>query len=76
MKMLKTLGKVLATGTVLALDSNGRRPGRQDRRGRRQGRRSFWNKIKKGMDDACLAVVANGGSCNYLRLADLRQSGC
>jgi simple sugar transport system substrate-binding protein len=28
----------------------------------------FWNKIKKGMDDACLAVVANGGSCNYLQL--------
>jgi simple sugar transport system substrate-binding protein len=28
----------------------------------------FWNKIKKGMDDACLAVVANGGKCNYLQL--------
>lgn len=28
----------------------------------------FWNKIKKGMDDACLAVVVNGGSCNYLQL--------
>lgn len=28
----------------------------------------FWNKIKKGMDDACLAVTANGGSCNYLQL--------
>jgi simple sugar transport system substrate-binding protein len=28
----------------------------------------FFNKIKKGMDDACLAVVANGGSCTYLQL--------
>jgi simple sugar transport system substrate-binding protein len=28
----------------------------------------FWNKIKKGMDDACLAVVVNGGKCNYLQL--------
>ncbi|MCX7889701.1 MAG: sugar ABC transporter substrate-binding protein [Rhodobacteraceae bacterium] len=28
----------------------------------------FWNKIKKGMDDACLAVVANGGKCTYLQL--------
>ncbi len=28
----------------------------------------FFNKIKKGMDDACLAVVANGGTCTYLQL--------
>jgi simple sugar transport system substrate-binding protein len=28
----------------------------------------FFNKIKKGMDDACLAVVANGGTCSYLQL--------
>ena len=28
----------------------------------------FFNKIKKGMDDACLAVVANGGKCTYLQL--------
>ncbi|MDE2384874.1 MAG: substrate-binding domain-containing protein [Alphaproteobacteria bacterium] len=28
----------------------------------------FWNKIKKGIDDATPAVVANGGKVNYLRL--------
>lgn len=28
----------------------------------------FWNKIKKGIDDAALVVQANGGSVNYLRL--------
>jgi simple sugar transport system substrate-binding protein len=28
----------------------------------------FFNKIKKGMDDACLAVVKNGGTCTYLQL--------
>ncbi|MDP3961869.1 MAG: substrate-binding domain-containing protein [Pseudorhodobacter sp.] len=29
---------------------------------------AFWNLIKKGVDDAALAVEANGGSVNYLRL--------
>ena len=29
---------------------------------------AFWNKIKKGLDDATPGVVANGGSVNYLRL--------
>lgn len=29
---------------------------------------AFWNLIKKGIDDATPAVVANGGSVNYLRL--------
>jgi simple sugar transport system substrate-binding protein len=31
---------------------------------------AFWNIIKKGIDDATLAVVANGGSVNYLRLVN------
>ena len=31
---------------------------------------AFWNKIKKGLDDAPPAVVANGGSVNYLRLVN------
>jgi simple sugar transport system substrate-binding protein len=31
---------------------------------------AFWNKIKKGLDDATPAVVANGGSVNYLRLVN------
>ncbi|PHR92227.1 MAG: sugar ABC transporter substrate-binding protein [Blastopirellula sp.] len=29
---------------------------------------AFWNKIKKGIDDARLVVEANGGSVDYLRL--------
>jgi simple sugar transport system substrate-binding protein len=29
---------------------------------------AFWNKIKKGIDDARPAVEANGGSVTYLRL--------
>lgn len=28
----------------------------------------FWNKVKSGVDDARLAVEANGGSVNYLRM--------
>ena len=28
----------------------------------------FWNKIKKGVDDARLVVEANGGSVDYLRM--------
>lgn len=31
---------------------------------------AFWNKIKKGLDDARPAVEANGGSVNYLRLVN------
>jgi simple sugar transport system substrate-binding protein len=31
---------------------------------------AFWNKIKKGIDDARPAVEANGGSVNYLRLVN------
>ena len=31
---------------------------------------AFWNKIKKGLDDATPAIVANGGSVNYLRLVN------
>lgn len=29
---------------------------------------AFWNKIKKGLDDATPGIVANGGSVNYMRL--------
>jgi simple sugar transport system substrate-binding protein len=31
---------------------------------------AFWNLIKKGLDDARPAIEANGGSVNYLRLAN------
>lgn len=75
MKMLKTLGKVLATGTVLALTAT---VGALAAKIAVVGGKAddlFWNKIKKGMDDACLAVVANGGSCNYLQLQSYDNLG-
>jgi simple sugar transport system substrate-binding protein len=31
---------------------------------------AFWNLIKKGLDDASLAVAANGGEVTYLRLVN------
>jgi simple sugar transport system substrate-binding protein len=31
---------------------------------------AFWNKIKKGLDDATPGIVANGGKVNYLRLVN------
>jgi simple sugar transport system substrate-binding protein len=31
---------------------------------------AFWNKIKKGIDDARPAIEANGGTVNYLRLVN------
>jgi simple sugar transport system substrate-binding protein len=31
---------------------------------------AFWNKIKKGLDDARPAIEINGGSLNYLRLVN------
>jgi simple sugar transport system substrate-binding protein len=31
---------------------------------------AFWNKIKKGIDDARPGIEANGGSVNYLRLVN------
>ncbi|MGF1477805.1 MAG: substrate-binding domain-containing protein [Geminicoccaceae bacterium] len=35
----------------------------------------FWNLIKKGIDDATLAVEANGGSVNYLRVPNYDNFG-
>jgi len=29
---------------------------------------AFWNKIKKGLDDAAMPIVRDGGSVNYLQL--------
>jgi simple sugar transport system substrate-binding protein len=31
---------------------------------------AFWNKIKKGLDDATPGIVANGGEVTYLRLVN------
>ncbi len=67
MKSFKTMMTAMATTAVIALSATAALSadiavigGKADD--------LFWNKIKKGMDDACLAVVANGGKCNYLQL--------
>ncbi|WP_298606866.1 sugar ABC transporter substrate-binding protein [uncultured Thiothrix sp.] len=36
---------------------------------------AFWNKIKKGIDDARLIVEANGGKVNYLQLQSYDNLG-
>lgn len=66
---LANLTKVLATSALVALTSTASMAadiavigGSNDD--------AFWNKIKKGIDDARPAIEANGGSVNYLRLAN------
>lgn len=67
MKMLKIFAKLatatalLAVGVTVASAANIAVVG-----GKNDD--AFWNKIKKGIDDAQLVVQANGGSVNYLRL--------
>ena len=67
MRMLKTIAKlatataILVAGVTVASAANiAVIGGKNDD--------AFWNKIKKGIDDAELVVKANGGSVNYLRL--------
>lgn len=66
---LANLTKVLATSALVALTATASMAadiavigGSNDD--------AFWNKIKKGIDDARPAIEANGGSVNYLRLAN------
>jgi simple sugar transport system substrate-binding protein len=64
---MKTLKKMMATAAVLAVSATAALAadiavigGKNDD--------AFWNKIKKGVDDARLVVEANGGKVNYLRM--------
>ena len=66
---LANLTKVLATSALVALSATASMAadiavigGSNDD--------AFWNKIKKGIDDARPAIEANGGTVNYLRLAN------
>lgn len=66
---LKNLARVLATSALVAFAGSAAMAadiavvgGSNDD--------AFWNIIKKGIDDATPAVVANGGSVNYLRLVN------
>ena len=69
MKSMTNLAKVLATSALVAVSASAALAadiavvgGSNDD--------AFWNIIKKGIDDATPAVVANGGSVNYLRLVN------
>ncbi len=67
MKSFKTMMTAMATTAVIALSATAALSANIAVIGGKADD-LFWNKIKKGMDDACLAVVANGGKCNYLQL--------
>lgn len=66
MNLMKTLAWALATTTLVASAAAAADiaviGGSNDD--------AFWNKIKKGIDDARPAVEANGGTVNYLRLVN------
>jgi simple sugar transport system substrate-binding protein len=67
-KMVKTLAKVLATTALVVSASMAIAADIAVIGGSNDD--AFWNKIKKGLDDATPAVVANGGTVNYLRLVN------
>jgi simple sugar transport system substrate-binding protein len=68
MKLLRTLAKALTTTALVASASIAMAADIAVIGGSNDD--AFWNIIKKGIDDASLAVVANGGSVNYLRLVN------
>lgn len=68
MKLLKSPSKVLATTALVASASMTMAADIAVIGGSKDD--AFWNIIKKGLDDATPAVVANGGSVNYLRLVN------
>lgn len=68
MGMMKTFAKILATTALVSAGSAAMSADIAVIGGSNDD--AFWNKIKKGLDDATPAVVANGGSVNYLRLVN------
>ncbi len=68
MSFLKTLAKVMATTALVSAASGAMAADIAVIGGSNDD--AFWNKIKKGIDDARPAVEANGGSVNYLRLVN------
>jgi simple sugar transport system substrate-binding protein len=68
MKLMKTLARVLATTALMATASTAFAANIAVIGGSNDD--AFWNIIKKGLDDATPAIVANGGSVNYLRLVN------
>ena len=68
MSFLKTIARVMATTALVSAASAAMSADIAVIGGSNDD--AFWNKIKKGLDDATPAVVANGGSVNYLRLVN------
>lgn len=68
MSFVKTLAKVLATTALVSSATAAMAADIAVIGGSNDD--AFWNIIKKGIDDATPAVVANGGSVNYLRLVN------
>lgn len=68
MSFMKTIAKVLATTALVSGASAAMAADIAVVGGSNDD--AFWNKIKKGVDDARLVVEANGGSVNYLRLVN------
>jgi simple sugar transport system substrate-binding protein len=68
MSFMKTIAKVLATTALVSAASAAMAAEIAVIGGSNDD--AFWNKIKKGVDDARLVVEANGGSVNYLRLVN------
>lgn len=72
LKLAKSLAKALATTALVASATLGATAAMSAEIAVIGGSNddAFWNKIKKGVDDARLVVEANGGSVNYLRLVN------
>jgi simple sugar transport system substrate-binding protein len=68
MTLMKTLAKVLATTAMVSAASSAMAAKIAVIGGSNDD--AFWNIIKKGIDDATPAVVANGGEVTYLRLVN------
>ncbi len=68
MNLMKTLAWALATTTLVASAAAAAAADIAVIGGSNDD--AFWNKIKKGIDDARPAVEANGGTVNYLRLVN------
>ena len=67
LRALLTAAALLATPTMMLAADIAVIGGRADE--------EFWNRVKKGIDDARLVVEANGGSVNYLQLQSYDNLG-
>lgn len=66
MRFMKTFAKVMATTALVGAATSAMAADIAIIGGMNSDQ--FWNKIKKGVDDARLVVEANGGTVDYLRM--------